>query len=131
MNTVEKNVNSTKIALWAPLVVSCVLLACLLLWPEFRIPEWSMPIFYILIAGMMIFNYYYWRKGSAWPLIIAGMMINMGLTRVMDDYLPLFVKHFVKHIDLAFEWYQFIGLGGFMLLVGGIALAMRWALDKW
>ena len=49
------------------------------------------------------------------------------MTILMDTYLPLLVQH----IDSAFEWFQFIGLGGFMLLVGGIALAMRWALDKW
>ena len=60
-------------------------------------------------------------------LVMAGVWVGSSMTILMDTYLPLLVQH----IDSAFEWFQFIGLGGFMLLVGGIALAMRWALDKW
>jgi len=83
-----------------------------------------MPWFWLVFGILMIWNHWRdrpWHFGAPSlarrqsMLVMAGVWIGWATMQLMDAYLPLLVKH----IDLAFEWYQFIGLGGFMLLVGG------------
>ena len=123
MNTVEKNVDLPKMATWALIILSSVLLVCLLLWPEFQLPRWSMPIF---MPAILIFGY--WRTKSefnAWMLLLAGMMLDQALMSSAGYLLP-FADAVVRW---SYQWWPW-SIVGFAVIVGAMTIVMLWVFDS-
>jgi hypothetical protein len=80
-----------------------------------------MAIFWLALAALVI-----WQNKSRSSLVWAGVIIGWASWALMDTFMPLFAQV----LGGAFGAFQALGLGGFMLLVGGITVVMIWALDR-
>ncbi len=85
-------------------------------------PDWLLPLVWLVTATIMI-----WQSRSRTSLILAGIMVGVAIAILTDAYLPALIRH----IDFAYQWFNFIGLGWFMFFVGGLALGMIWVFDRW
>jgi hypothetical protein len=82
----------------------------------------TVAILWLATAAIMI-----WRNQSRSSLVMAGVMLGWSSWILMDAYLPLFLQQ----VGWAYHWFNVVGLGGFMLIVGSITVAMIWILDRW
>lgn len=82
-----------------------------------------LPTIWLALGAAMI-----WGKGqSKSQLIIAGILIGSAGMVVMQVFMPVFMTQ----VLWAYNTFNYWGFGYFMLIVGGIALLMRWVFERW
>jgi hypothetical protein len=77
---------------------------------------------FLLTAVVMI-----WQNKSRSSLVLAGIQLGWATAFLLEMYGPLIVRS----LSWAWDTYQVIGFGGFMLIFGGMAMIMLWVFDRW
>ena len=92
-----ENVNPVKIALWMLGVLVVVLWLTTALIDGGWVGRSTMSTLMQLLGATVIIVSHWWSKGkgSAWPLLLAGAMLHMAFTSLMNDY-PVF--------DVMYTW---------------------------
>lgn len=85
-------------------------------------PNWLLPLVWLVTAAIMI-----WQNKSRMSLVLAGIMIGWASWILMDAFMPFFMQQ----VSWAFQWFNVVGLTGFMLIVGSFTAVLLWVFDRW